>query len=179
MLIDRYFSAAQLDAILFSKKDTLGRPIYFPNGALGPGYIVQTDEQKIRILKGYIFRADVFIAAVIFICVTFVILDLPLAFYGLAAIVAFTFYLISSQRNTKGLEKTPEKLTRREANQVVAQLTSWQMLILMEVFFVLLFCLHLFLLFQSWAWEHFAFAVCSGIGALVWGYQLLLKIKSN
>jgi hypothetical protein len=30
--IDRFFSATQLDGIFFSKKDALGRSLYFPSG---------------------------------------------------------------------------------------------------------------------------------------------------
>jgi hypothetical protein len=59
VIIDRYYSRAQIEGMLFRTKDELGRTIYFPSGALGPGYIVVTEDQKQCIVRAYIRAVDV------------------------------------------------------------------------------------------------------------------------
>lgn len=179
MLIDRFFSVAQLDGILFSKKDALGRSLYFPSGLLGPAYVVATEEQKQRIIRGYILTADIFIAAVIGMAFAFAILEVPFVLSLLAVPLALIAFPLSARRRVRGLEKTPERLTRREANHTMARFTSWRMLFFIEVLVVFLFVGRILTLIQSWSWEQFSIAVALGLAALVSGYQIFLKRGSD
>ncbi len=181
MLIDRLFSASQLDGIIFSKKDALGRSLYFPSRIFGPGYVVETEEQKRCIIDGYIHTADVFIAAALIVPLIFSFLGMPLNFgvVAAAALIGLLAFPLRAMRYVRDMEKTSESPTLREAHKATAKSTSWRMLIFMEVVAILLLCGRVFILIQSWSWDQFAIAVGLGIGVLVFGYQILLKLESG
>src|SRR5262249_17786423 len=135
MLMDRFHTREQLEGILFRRKDAHGHSIYYPAGPLGAGYVIHTFEQKERIVRGYIYRGDLFIIGIIIAAALNAFLKLPFVLTVLAVVVlSLIVFLLNARSYCRGLEKSSITLTRREANVETAHCFDWQTLLVLEGF---------------------------------------------
>ncbi len=134
MLVDKFFSEEQIESMLFTKKDSLNRPLYFPIGAIGPGFVVETVEQKQRVTSNAIFASDVLFVAIVMIATLTVFID---GFDIVSVVMTTPFFLIGhgilSYRGVRGLTKSSEQLKHSEAQRVITSLLNWPVLIVTEV----------------------------------------------
>jgi hypothetical protein len=133
MLIDRFYARGQIEALLFHAQDANGRPVYFPKGKLGHGYVVATDEQKERIIQQFILSTDLVVVAIV--ASAFVI-----QFLGWNPLVIIVISIgivvvqnMAAQRCARGLTPSEARLSRGSALRAVAKSTSWRILIFVAV----------------------------------------------
>ena len=160
-------------------KDDLGRTIYFPSGVLGPGYIVATEEQEERILRGYVRTVDALL--VISFVALFAVSSLELPLIAIPAIVAPLAIAVSlsARLYVRGLEKSQTTLTLRASYGAMAQLFDGGMLIAAEVLVTLGFFVGALVLFLTWSWQLFVVTAIFGFCAVAFGYMIYLKYAAR
>lgn len=125
MLIERFYSREQLEAMVFSHKDELGRTLYFPSGLLGPSYVIATNEQRERILRASTRRMDLLVAMLVVSASIISVFELTFLTIIPASILSIIVFMLLARRDVAGLERSQVILTRKQ----VHRLEMWRELI--------------------------------------------------
>jgi hypothetical protein len=180
MLMDRLSSREKLEGILFPKKDKFGRTIYFPNGAWGNGYVVATEDQKERILRGYIRTCDVLIVGIIVAAFVSVFLELPtIAIASTVFLASIMLFPLSARLHVRGLQKAEPTLTLREAHLIFTRFTDWDKLVYAEIFLAFLFVRQVLNLAPNRPWWQIIVVTALGLCIGIFGYFIYLKWRNR
>ncbi len=125
------FSLDKLSSGYFQKAVD-GRTLFYPWGALGPGYVVASGEDEARLRR----HISIYLSAMLGSLLVLGMLKRYVmgAFVGVAAVVFY--YAWSRYFLTRGLQRTDERMRLREAMMAQAMSYSWPVLWALERMFL-------------------------------------------
>lgn len=157
------------------KKDTHGNNLFYPWGAMGSGYIIDSEEKKNQI-RNFLKKMYMIILSVIFllqIVIGYWINIIFLVFY----IVWYYFYVA---KITQGLQKTDIKLKASEAYSNSARSHNLATLIVFELISIGFVAVGFWILrAEGGALIGYSSIIFFGICAIVMSYMIITKVRSK
>lgn len=185
-----YFDALA-DAVF--KTDDGGRPLFYPWGFFGKGYILPSEEKKLEIRK-FVKLFHIVMLSLFVVVLTVASIIREQWAYPIAPIIAvgvglYTWWLVSVRRLTKGFQTTKTRLTLRESYGNMARSMSITLLRLLQIlalFFIIagIFCFFMGLTTYdpprsiACALAGVSFIGLGIAGSMVFGYMVRLKDKN-
>ncbi len=116
----------------YFQKAADGRTLFYPWGALGPGFVIASDNDEARLRR----RISIYLSAMLGSLLVLGMLNryIMAAFVGVAAVVFY--YVWSRYFLTRGLQRTDERMRLREAMMAQAMSYSWPVLWALERMFL-------------------------------------------
>jgi hypothetical protein len=152
------------------RKDAEGRDLYFPWVAFGPGYILESEDQRKSLQKYCAFRNAIV---------------LPLAIFGftrpswsISIIIGFAvFEFCYVKVRTRNLVKSNERISLKDSTVENAKGLSWPLLILVVLGFASATALPLYMMHndQMGVQDGWMAATFFGLITLLGVYQIFLK----
>ncbi len=126
------------------KKDSLGRNLFFPYGALGSGFILESEEHKNKIRK-------FFKIIYIILLPTIIVIQIAVGFWLNLALIPFfhIWFYFTMKKITRNLTSSNEKLKIAESFKNSARSQSLAILIALEISSLVFFAAGILILVKN------------------------------
>lgn len=157
------------------KKDSQGRNLFFPWGIFGSGFIVESEEQRNQI-------RNFFKKMYMVIVPTIIIIQMAVGFWlNLVLIPVYcVWYYFTIKKITQNLPRTTERLKTSEAYKNSAKSHNLPTLIFLELTSLGFVATGVWLLtIGKGSFNAYARMGFFGLGAVIFGYMIVEKIKNK